>query len=281
MGSFDALGTAISGLQAQAFAFQNISGNIANSTTTAFKATNTHFEDFVNPDNGSGSQASGFTQALSRATNYSQGTIQTSTVPTYMAINGTGYFTVERPSSRDAAGQPKFDTSTTAYSRRGDFQMDANGYLVNGAGYYLMGSPIDPVTGGATSGALQPLKFDTTTSLPTLGNLQSLSVSPQGRIQGAYSNGKTTDVAALPLATFHGQDFLHQEDGQAFTPTAESGAALYTGTGKIVGSATEASNADIDGQMTTMIAAQQAYGANTKVITTTDEMLRTLTNLTI
>ena len=47
MGIFDALNTAVSGLQAQSFALQNISGNIANSQTTGYKETDTYFEDLV------------------------------------------------------------------------------------------------------------------------------------------------------------------------------------------------------------------------------------------
>ena len=62
-----------------------------------------------------------------------------------MAINGDGFFVVEKPTSF-ADGRPTF-TGVDLYTRRGDFQLDQNGYLVNGAGYYLMGIPIDPTTG--------------------------------------------------------------------------------------------------------------------------------------
>ena len=68
MGIFDALNTAVSGLQAQSFALQNISGNIANSQTTAFKRTDTSFEDLVT-DNAPIRQVSGAVLANSRPTN--------------------------------------------------------------------------------------------------------------------------------------------------------------------------------------------------------------------
>ncbi len=64
MGTFDALGSAISGLQAQSFAFQNISGNIANAQTTAYKSTDTNFQDLLDSQFG-GAQSPGGVQALS------------------------------------------------------------------------------------------------------------------------------------------------------------------------------------------------------------------------
>src|SRR5215216_6656493 len=72
MGIFDALTTAVTGLQAQSFALQNISGNIANSQTTAFKRTDTRFEDLVNGDDPR-IQVSGNVVASSRSTNSVQG----------------------------------------------------------------------------------------------------------------------------------------------------------------------------------------------------------------
>jgi flagellar hook protein FlgE len=97
MGIFNALTTAVGGLQAQSFALQNISGNIANSQTTGFKRTDTSFANLV-ADSSSAQQVSGGVQALSRATNTVQGDIQAASVSTFMAINGDGYFAVQKPS---------------------------------------------------------------------------------------------------------------------------------------------------------------------------------------
>src|SRR5947209_3876118 len=140
MGIFDALTTAVTGMQAQSYALQNISGNIANSQTTAYKRTDTTFEDLI-PDAPPARQPAGNVAASSRSTNNVQGNIQTASIGTFMAINGEGFFVVEKPSSF-ADGRPVFD-GIDMYTRRGDFQPDKNGYLVNGAGYYLMGIPID------------------------------------------------------------------------------------------------------------------------------------------
>src|ERR1700686_305015 len=97
MGIFDALTTAVSGLQAQAFARQNISGNIANSQTIGYKETDTAFRDLVSSAPLGRQTASGVF-AGSGASNGVQGTIQNETVSTDMAIDGNGWFVVAQPS---------------------------------------------------------------------------------------------------------------------------------------------------------------------------------------
>jgi len=156
MGIFDALTTAVTGLQAQSFALQNISGNIANSQTVGFKETNTSFQDLVTAASPN-AQTSGSVLASSVATNSVQGAIQSAAVSTYMAINGDGYFIVARPTSF-SGNQPVFN-GVTLYTRRGDFQENRDGFLVNGAGYYLMGIPIDRSTGNAVGSVPQVLQF--------------------------------------------------------------------------------------------------------------------------
>jgi flagellar hook protein FlgE len=157
MGLFDALTTAVSGLQAQSFAMQNISGNIANSQTTAYKGIETNFEDLIPGDSVPTRQIAGGVIANSRATNNVQGTIQSTTSTTDMAINGNGFFVVQAPTGFNG-NQPLFG-GIDSYTRRGDFQLDANGYLVNGSGYFLEGIPIDPTTGNPVGSVATPLQF--------------------------------------------------------------------------------------------------------------------------
>ena len=140
MGIFDALTTAVAGLQAQSFALQNISGNIANSQTTGYKETDTSFQDLVSQA-ALNEQTAGGVIASSVATNTVQGSIQSTSVATDMAINGDGFFVVSQPTGL-TDNQPTF-SGVNDYTRAGDFQMNSAGYLVNGAGYYLMGIPVD------------------------------------------------------------------------------------------------------------------------------------------
>lgn len=156
MGIFGALTTSVAGLRTQSYALENISGNIANSQTTAFKRIDTSFLDLI-PDTGSNAQLSGSVAASSRETNTVQGDVQAASVATYMAINGDGFFAVQKPGSF-TDNNPVFD-GVDRYTRRGDFTLDKNGYLVNGAGYYLEGIPIDPTTGNVIGSVPQVLKF--------------------------------------------------------------------------------------------------------------------------
>ena len=157
MGLFGAMTSAVSGLQAQAFAMQNISGNIANSQTIAYKGINTSFEELIPGVTVASQQTAGGVIASSVATNGSQGAIQNASSSTAMAINGDGYFIVQSPLGF-TGNTPNFG-GVDSYTRRGDFELDAQGYLVNGSGYYLEGMPIDPATGNPVGTAAAPLQF--------------------------------------------------------------------------------------------------------------------------
>ena len=156
MGIFGALTTAVGGMRAQSFALENVSGNIANSQTTAFKRIDTAFVDLI-PDNSPSKQLSGNVTANSRSTNTVQGDVQSASISTFMAINGDGFFVVQKPQNF-VDNNPVF-AGVENYTRRGDFQVDKNGYLVNGAGYYLQGIPIDSDTGNLVGSVPQLLQF--------------------------------------------------------------------------------------------------------------------------
>jgi flagellar hook protein FlgE len=195
MGIFDALTTAVSGLQAQSFALQNISGNIANSQTTGYKETDTYFEDLVS-DAALGQQTANGVTAGSVSTNTVQGTIQSTSVSTDMAINGDGWFVVAKPIGT-SDNQPVF-SGVNDYTRAGDFQLNSGGYLVNGAGYYLMGIPLDSGTGNPIGSSPEVLQFTNdfvpaheTTAIAYHANLPS---APTGGMLNA------TDFEANPLA---------------------------------------------------------------------------------
>jgi flagellar hook protein FlgE len=156
MGIYGALSTAVTGLRAQAFSLENISGNIANSQTTGFKRIDTDFVDLI-PDAPQQRQTAGSVIAQSRSTNNVQGDIKTASTETYMAINGSGFFVVE-PRIGQADGDPVF-AGGNYYTRRGDFELDDGGFLVNGSGYYLKGLPIDPVTQNISGSVPQVLQI--------------------------------------------------------------------------------------------------------------------------
>lgn len=204
MGLFGALNTSVNGLQSQSYALQNISGNIANSQTIAYKGIGTSFVDLI-PDAPAGQQIAGGVIANSVSTNNVQGAIQNSAVSTYMAINGDGYFAVKQPTASTGTGAPVLNGSDY-FTRRGDFQMNQYGYMVNGAGYYLEGIPIDARTGNPIGNALAPLQFNNaflpatpTTSISYGANLPSYP-------QTTNSNTAFPGTELLNKADFIGGD---------------------------------------------------------------------------
>lgn len=179
MGIFDAMNTSVGGLQAQSYALQNISGNIANSSTTGYKGIGTSFEDLIPDASVPSKQVAGGVTAHAQATITTQGTISSSSVATNMAITGDGFFSVQKATGT-VDNVPVFD-GVSYYTRRGDFQLNANGNLVNGAGYYLMGVAVDPKTGNPTGSVPTVLQFQNnfvpaqaTTSIQYAANLPSV-----------------------------------------------------------------------------------------------------------
>jgi flagellar hook protein FlgE len=182
MGIFDALTTAVSGLQAQSFALQNISGNIANASTVGYKGIDTTFEDLIPDALNPQSQVAGGVTALAQQTITTQGTVSASTVATNIAINGDGFFDVQKPTGT-TDGNPTFN-GVTDYTRAGDFQVNSQGFLVNSAGYYLMGSAVDPKTGNPLGSVPTVLQFDNnfvpaqaTTAIQYAANLPTVPVT--------------------------------------------------------------------------------------------------------
>lgn len=220
MGIFDALNTSVAGLQAQSFALQNISGNIANAQTTGFKGINTSFVDLVPDSTNPNRQVAGGVTAYAQATITSQGTVSASQVGTYMAINGDGFFSVQKASGT-VDNAPVF-SGVTDYTRRGDFQPNSNGNLVNGAGYYLMGVDVDPKTGNPQGSVPHVLQFQNnfipaqaTTSIQYAANLPNKpstvasTTAATGTLAGSggldpfdFSPGHNPLVVGTPAAAY-------------------------------------------------------------------------------
>ena len=115
------------------------------------------------------------------------------------------------------------------------------------------------------------------------GEMTSVDIAADGTVSAVYSNGETIEVAMISLATFNDPDGLDSAGGSLFAETAESGTPTigYPGTsqGTLIVQALELSNVDLSVEFVDLITIQNAYSANSKVITTTDEMLQELLNL--
>jgi flagellar hook protein FlgE len=274
MGIFDALNSAVAGLQAQSFALQNISGNIANASTVGYKGIDTTFEDLIPDATTPDKQAAGGVTAFSQQTITTQGTISSSTVATNIAINGDGFFDVAMPTGT-TDGTPTFD-GITDYTRAGDFQVNSQGYLVNSAGYYLMGVPVDAQTGNPTGSVPEVLQFNNnfipaqpTTTIQYAANLPT---TPTTTASATAAPGTITAEGGLDQVDFGTNNpVVAGTPAQPFVNASVTGNAAVDNLGAAITSTTLLSN------LTTPVTTGDTITVDGTVINFTNPTTTTLT----
>ena len=112
------------------------------------------------------------------------------------------------------------------------------------------------------------------------GSFTGITMTAAGNVVANYNNGQSQTVAQIPVITFAAPDALQRQNGQAFTATTDSGNAIAqsantNGAGALVTGSVEESNVDIATEFSKLIVAQQAYGANAKMLTTAQQLLQT------
>lgn len=260
MRSLDIAGT---GMQAQATNVEVISNNIANMTTTGFKRRRAEFQDLIYQNLrrvGSNSSDAGSvvpagaqvglgvkTAAIYRINE--QGNLQQTSNAFDLAIRGNGFFQVTLPSG------------DTAYSRDGTFALSAEGQVVTADGYVV-----------------QP-------GITVPANATNVAINASGQVQVTLDGQAAPAlVGQVQLAVFPNAAGLDAQGDNLFLATTASGNAI-TGTpaspgfGSVLQGFVETSNVNVVSEITNLITAQRAYEMNSKVITTSDQMLSTLTNL--
>ncbi len=260
MRSLDIAGT---GMQAQQINVEVISNNIANMTTTGFKRRRAEFQDLIYQNLrrvGSNSSDTGTivpagaqvglgvrTAAIYRISE--QGTLQQTSNSLDVAIRGNGFFQVTLP------------TGEIAYTRDGTFGLSPDGVIVTADGY--------PVAPGIT--------------VPP--NAQDITIDASGQVQAKLSGQTATQlVGTMQLAVFPNEAGLDAQGGNLLLQSAASGNPVIgppsaPGFGSVMQGFVEGSNVNVVSEITNLITAQRAYEMNSKVITTADQMLSTLTNL--
>jgi flagellar hook protein FlgE len=118
----------------------------------------------------------------------------------------------------------------------------------------------------------------------TSGSLKGLAVDAQGILSGVYTNGQTRSLFQLQLASFANDYSLNRVGGSLYAQTAASGqpvngVAGSGGLGTVIGNSLELSNVDLASEFVTMVQTQRAYEANSKIITTSDQMMQTVVNI--
>lgn len=234
MGSFGSMLTAVAGLRAQSFAMQNISGNIANSSTPGFKRVDTGFRDLI-PEQPANRQVAGSVSSFSRATNTLSGEFLPTNLDTNIALNGDGFFTVgQRPMQTTGIVRQ----SPELYTRRGDFELDRQGYLVNGAGYALRGTMLDRETGMPVANQDDGFIRITQEMLGRLDPAPTTAISYQGSVptspqtidaQSGAAHGGSINPALAALAA------IPNADNDAFLRSSLPGGSVtvYNGVGAI------------------------------------------------
>jgi flagellar hook protein FlgE len=192
-------------------------------------------------------------------------------------------------------------TGLNALESWGTMSFNSNGILMSGsapttvnfnfAGGGTQSQNIDISFAGAAAGGNDSTQFpiSSTTNFQTQdgyppGVLQSVTVDTSGVISGHYSNGQILDLYQLTLANFNNPWGLTREGGNLYGETLNSGVAQTSapgeaGLGKINPNSLEQSNVDLATEFVKMIIAQRGFQANSRVITTTDEILQELMNL--
>lgn len=117
-----------------------------------------------------------------------------------------------------------------------------------------------------------------------VGSMTGYTVGSDGVIRGAYDNGETRSLARLALANFENPAGMIQVGGTLFQESANSGTAsinapTISGLGALIPSSLEMSNVDLSEEFTDMIVTQRGFQANSRIITTSDEMIQELVNL--
>jgi flagellar hook protein FlgE len=190
MSLFGSMQTAISGLNAQAAAFSNISDNMANSQTVGFKQVDTAFIDYLTTSTATQNQ-SGSVASRPEYQNEEQGTVQQSDDPLGLAITGQGFFAVSEQSGADANGLPTFNPQPF-YTRAGDFTLNAQGYLVNSAGEYLNGWPAN-ADGTINTSQVVPIQVAQTQYSPVqTSNIALVANVPAAPVSTSNLTGNTS-----------------------------------------------------------------------------------------
>jgi flagellar basal-body rod protein FlgG len=258
-----ALYTAASGMSAQQLNLDTIANNLANSSTTGFRQLRLQFQDMIYQNLitpgaaqsqttvSAGLQVGLGTQSAATEVIMTQGELNQTNNPLDLAIEGSGFFEVQRPDG------------TTAYTRAGQFYLNNQGTIVTTAG--------DPL-------------------LPTItvpANATSITVTQYGAVNATLP-GQTNpaQLGQIELATFPNPGGLESMGSNLLQQTLSSGNPVLGNPGGTEGLGTlqqgylENSNVDVVTEFVQMVLAQRAYESNSKVIKAADDMYSQVNNMT-
>ncbi|WP_044338005.1 flagellar basal body rod protein FlgG [Rossellomorea aquimaris] len=262
-----------------------IGNNIANVNTYGYKKGRVTFQDIVSQQISGASAATANkgginpkqvglgAQLSSIDTIHTQGSLQTTGRPLDLSLSGDGFFMVQ-------------EGTTNLFTRAGNMYLDNEGTLVNSNGLKLQGKQAD-ADNNALTADIGEMKIPT--------DAQSFSIGSDGRVSYINNEGDLKLAGQIMIAKFPNPGGLQKVGDNLFQETNNSGyidpnndgtfappqlnEPGESGSGSIVSGTLEMSNVDLSEEFTEMITAQRGFQANTRIITTSDEILQELVNL--
>ncbi len=198
------MGTAVSGMLGDTSWLTNISQNVANANTTGYKDAETEFATVIDAVGSTSSSGGGVTASV-RNMNMLQGSVVGTATATDLAVKGDGYFVVS-------------DANNDIYlTRNGSFVPDAQGNLINSAGYYLMGYNVQGGQAAGTSNSLAGL-----TTVNTISAGEAATPTTDGTLAvnlpstAALNNTQTTSMVVYDnLGAAHTINIAFTNEGSA------------------------------------------------------------------
>ncbi|WP_438432448.1 flagellar basal body rod protein FlgG [Gorillibacterium sp. sgz500922] len=262
----------ISGMRGFQTKLDVIGNNIANVNTIGFKSGRVMFKDILSQTVAGGTPPTDATGGVNSKqvglgvsigtidTVHTPGSAMTTNGPTDLRIDGDGFFAVKSTT----------DTDSIYLTRAGNFTLDSNRRLVNGDGMFVLAS------GG------EPIQLEDTVTAFTIGQ--------DGTINSIDADGNATPLdVKIGVVKVPNPGGLEKLGGNLYRPNTTAmggenaevtvGNAGEEGNGKIIAGQLEMSNVDLTSEFSEMIVAQRGFQANSRIITTSDEVLQEIVNL--
>ncbi|MGO1750326.1 MAG: flagellar basal-body rod protein FlgG [Marinobacter sp.] len=255
-----ALWVSKTGLSAQDTNMSTISNNLANVNTTGFKRDRAVFQDLLyqinrqpggmntqNSELPSGLQLGTGVRVVGTAKQFAQGNLQITEQPLDLAIDGRGFLQIQMPDGQ------------TAYTRDGQFQLNADGDMVTPEGY-----PLEP-------------------NINIPDNVTKVTIGKDGTVSAITDDqAAPINLGQITLVGFINPQGLQAIGNNLFKATNASGDPAegepgLAGLGSLEQGMVESSNVEVVEELVNMITTQRAYEMNSKVVSTTDQMLQFIT----
>lgn len=297
----------VSGMRSNQTKMDVLGNNIANVNTTGFKSGRVRFQDMLSQTltgaqsptattlGGVNAQQVGLGVKVGAIdTVMTDGALQPTNRDLDLAMEGTGFFVL----SQDTGAVQKL------YTRDGAFYRDYQGNLVNAGGYRVVGYKPDndgeplnmtkmttleipnqiTVKTGEVDGAGNLVVDAAGNPLTVDLDLQTFSIDGSGNITGVFSDGKSYTLGQLAVSKFENAEGMEKMGNSNYRASNNSGlpqdgTANTNGFGIIRQGVLEMSNVDLANEFTELIVTSRSYQANSRTITTSDEMLQELINL--